>query len=77
LSFTLITWLSASRSGRGAADMKGSLASMIIATERFVEDFPAHKGSIAFLITADEEGPAIDGTVKVCEYLKAQNQTVD
>ncbi|CAB5502256.1 N-succinyl-L,L-diaminopimelate desuccinylase [Bathymodiolus thermophilus thioautotrophic gill symbiont] len=63
--------------GRGTADMKGSLAAMIIATERFVEDFPAHKGSIGFLITADEEGIAVEGTVKVCEYLKAQNQAVD
>ncbi|CAB9539902.1 N-succinyl-L,L-diaminopimelate desuccinylase (EC [Bathymodiolus brooksi thiotrophic gill symbiont] len=63
--------------GRGAADMKGSLAAMMIATERFVEEFPAHKGSIGFLITSDEEGPAVDGTIKVCEYLKAQNQTVD
>ncbi len=63
--------------GRGAADMKGSLAAMVVATERFIADFPAHKGSIGFLITADEEGPAIDGTVKVCEHLKAQNQNVD
>ncbi len=63
--------------GRGAADMKGSLAAMITATERFVIDFPKHKGGIGFLITADEEGPAIDGTVKVCEYLKAQNETID
>ncbi|SMN15599.1 N-succinyl-L,L-diaminopimelate desuccinylase [uncultured Candidatus Thioglobus sp.] len=63
--------------GRGAADMKGSLAAMITATERFVKDFPAHKGSIGFLITSDEEGPAVDGTIKICEYLKAQNQAVD
>ncbi|MBA5248566.1 MAG: succinyl-diaminopimelate desuccinylase [Gammaproteobacteria bacterium] len=63
--------------GRGAADMKGSLAAMITATERFVTDFPNHKGSIGYLITADEEGPAIDGTVKVCEYLNHKGQTVD
>lgn len=63
--------------GRGAADMKGSLAAMITATERFVQDFPKHKGSIGFLITSDEEGPATNGTVKVCEYLKAQKQIVD
>ncbi|MBT4316022.1 MAG: succinyl-diaminopimelate desuccinylase [Candidatus Thioglobus sp.] len=63
--------------GRGAADMKGSLAAMVVASERFVADFPSHKGSIGFLITADEEGPAVDGTVKVCEYLKKSNQSVD
>jgi len=63
--------------GRGAADMKGSLAAMVVATERFVLDFPNHKGTIGFLITADEEGPAIDGTVKVCEYLNETNQEVD
>jgi succinyl-diaminopimelate desuccinylase len=63
--------------GRGAADMKGSLAAMVVATERFVADFPQHLGSIGFLITSDEEGPAIDGTIKVCEYLKAQQQVVD
>jgi succinyl-diaminopimelate desuccinylase len=63
--------------GRGAADMKGSLAAMVVATERFVADFPNHQGTIGFLITADEEGPAVDGTVKVCEYLKEKNQTVD
>ncbi|HAF93970.1 MAG TPA: succinyl-diaminopimelate desuccinylase, partial [Pseudomonas sp.] len=44
--------------GRGAADMKGSLAAMVVAVERFVADHPAHKGQIAFLITSDEEGPA-------------------
>ncbi len=60
--------------GRGAADMKGSLASMIIAVERFVEKHPDHKGSIAFLITADEEGPAHNGTVKVVETLEARNE---
>ncbi len=63
--------------GRGTADMKGSLAAMITATERFVTDFPDHKGSIGYLITSDEEGPAIDGTVKVCEYLNNKGQNVD
>ena len=63
--------------GRGAADMKGSLAAMIVATERFVQDFPDHKGTIGFLITSDEEGPAIDGTVKVAQHLKDSGQEVD
>jgi succinyl-diaminopimelate desuccinylase len=63
--------------GRGAADMKGSLAAMVTATEQFVADFPKHKGCIGFLITSDEEGPATHGTLKVCEYLKAQNETID
>ena len=51
--------------GRGAADMKGSLASMITACENFISEHPDHKGSIGFLITSDEEGPSINGTVKV------------
>lgn len=63
--------------GRGAADMKGSLASMIIATERFVADHPAHRGSIAYLITSDEEGPAHHGTKAVVERLKARNERLD
>ena len=63
--------------GRGAADMKGSLASMIIAVERFVSEYPAHKGSIAFLITSDEEGPAHHGTKAVVERLKARNERLD
>lgn len=63
--------------GRGAADMKGSLASMIIAVERFVSEYPAHQGSIAFLITSDEEGPAHHGTKAVVERLKARNQRLD
>ncbi len=58
--------------GRGAADMKGSLAAMITATERFIEHFPNSHGSIGFLITSDEEGLAENGTVKVVEYLKNQ-----
>ena len=60
--------------GRGAADMKGSLAAMVTACERFIELHPDHKGSIAFLITSDEEGPAVNGTVKVVETLEARNE---
>ena len=58
--------------GRGAADMKGSIAAMISATSRFLEHSPEHSGSIAFLITSDEEGPAVDGTNRVLEYLKKE-----
>lgn len=60
--------------GRGAADMKTALAAMVVASERFVEKHPNHKGSIAFLITSDEEGPSINGTVKVIETLEARNE---
>lgn len=63
--------------GRGAADMKGSLASMIIAVERFVAEYPNHKGRIAFLITSDEEGPAHHGTKAVVERLRARNERLD
>ena len=63
--------------GRGSADMKGSLASMLVATERFVREHPNHPGTIGFLITSDEEGPAVNGTVKVVEYLQHNNQKVD
>lgn len=63
--------------GRGAADMKGSLAAMIIATERFVKDFPDHPGSISFLITSDEEGPFINGTTRVIDTLEARNEKID
>ena len=63
--------------GRGAADMKGSLAAMIVATERFVTDYPDHKGSIAFLITSDEEGPFINGTTRVIDTLEARNEKID
>ena len=63
--------------GRGAADMKGSLASMIIAVERFVADYPAHKGAITFLITSDEEGPAQHGTRAVVERLRERNERLD
>ena len=60
--------------GRGAADMKTALAAMVVASERFVTKHPNHKGSIAFLITSDEEGPSINGTVKVVETLEARNE---
>jgi succinyl-diaminopimelate desuccinylase len=63
--------------GRGAADMKTSLAAMVVASEEFVATHPRHAGSIAFLITSDEEGPSVDGTVKVCEWLQAQGERVD
>ena len=63
--------------GRGAADMKTSLAAMIVAVEEFVAAQPNHKGSIGFLITSDEEGPAIDGTVIVCNQLKARGEQLD
>jgi succinyl-diaminopimelate desuccinylase len=63
--------------GRGACDMKGSLAAMVTATERFVAAHPDHKGSIAFLITSDEEGPAVDGTVKVVERLGGRGECID
>ncbi|MGA8883489.1 MAG: succinyl-diaminopimelate desuccinylase [Acinetobacter sp.] len=60
--------------GRGSADMKTALAAMVIASERFTAKHPNHRGSIAFLITSDEEGPAINGTVKVIEALEARNE---
>ena len=63
--------------GRGAADMKGSLAAMVVACERFVARRPAHRGSIAFLLTSDEEGPAIDGTRRVVEALAARGDGID
>ncbi|TCI05495.1 succinyl-diaminopimelate desuccinylase [Corallincola luteus] len=63
--------------GRGAADMKGSLAAMVIATERFVAAYPNHKGSIAYLITSDEEGPFINGTTRVIDTLEARNEKID
>jgi succinyl-diaminopimelate desuccinylase len=62
---------------RGAADMKSSIACMVVACERFLQQHPDHKGSIAFLITSDEEGPAIDGTVKVIETLEARGEKID
>ena len=63
--------------GRGAADMKGSLAAMLTATQRFVTDYPDHQGSITFLITSDEEGPFINGTTKVIDTLEARNEKID
>ncbi|ATG73354.1 succinyl-diaminopimelate desuccinylase [Zobellella denitrificans] len=62
--------------GRGAADMKGSLAAMVVATERFVAKHPDHQGSIAFLITSDEEGPFINGTTRVVDTLEARNEKI-
>ncbi|AOW75791.1 succinyl-diaminopimelate desuccinylase [Colwellia sp. PAMC 20917] len=63
--------------GRGAADMKGSLAAMLIATARFVNDHPDHKGSIAYLITSDEEGPFINGTTRVIDTLEARHEKIN
>src|SRR5687767_6960441 len=63
--------------GRGAADMKSGLAAMITATERFVTNHPDHKGTIAFLLTSDEEGPSVDGTRRVMEVLEARNEKID
>ena len=63
--------------GRGAADMKGSLAAFVTAIERFLADHPEPKGSIALLITSDEEGPSVDGTVKVVERLAARGERID
>jgi len=62
--------------GRGTADMKGSLAAMIVATERFVHDYPSHKGAITYLITSDEEGPFINGTTRVIDTLEARNEKI-
>ncbi len=62
--------------GRGSADMKGSLAAMITACERFIDTHPDHQGSIAFLITSDEEGPSINGTVKVVEHLENRHEKI-
>jgi len=63
--------------GRGAADMKTSIAGFVVAVEEFVKAHPAHAGSIAFLITSDEEGPAHDGTIKVVEALSARGERLD
>jgi len=63
--------------GRGAADMKASLAAMVVACEEFVAEYPHHPGRIGFLITSDEEGPAVDGTVKVMQYLEQQGKAID
>lgn len=63
--------------GRGAADMKSGLAAMIVATERFMARHADHKGTLAFLLTSDEEGPSIDGTRRVMEILEARNEKID
>ena len=63
--------------GRGAADMKSGLAAMVTASERFVTRHPDHKGTIAFLLTSDEEGPSVDGTRRVVEVLQARNEKID
>ncbi|SLM63893.1 MULTISPECIES: succinyl-diaminopimelate desuccinylase [Dickeya] len=63
--------------GRGAADMKGSLAAMVVAAERFVASHPDHQGRLAFLITSDEEASAVNGTVKVVEALMARQERLD
>ncbi|HET7729335.1 MAG TPA: succinyl-diaminopimelate desuccinylase [Usitatibacter sp.] len=63
--------------GRGAADMKGSVAAFVVAAERFVKAHPQHPGSVALLITSDEEGPALDGTVRVVEALKRRGEAID
>jgi len=63
--------------GRGAADMKTSIAAFVVAVEEFLARHASHKGSIALLITSDEEGPAVDGTVKVVELLKSRNERID
>jgi succinyl-diaminopimelate desuccinylase len=63
--------------GRGAADMKSGLAAMVTAAEAFVRERPDHQGTIAFLITSDEEGPSVDGTKRVVEALKARGERID
>ncbi len=63
--------------GRGAADMKSSIAAFVVAAEAFAAERPTHRGSIALLITSDEEGPAIDGTVRVVEQLKRRGESID
>jgi succinyl-diaminopimelate desuccinylase len=62
--------------GRGAADMKGSLAAFVTALERFVHNHPDHRGSLALLITSDEEGPFINGTTRVIDHLEARNEKI-
>ena len=63
--------------GRGASDMKTSVAAMVTAAERFVSDHPGHEGSLALLLTSDEEGDAVDGTAAVVEWLRRSGQTID
>ena len=63
--------------GRGAADMKSSIAAFVVATEMFLKERPDHSGSIALLLTSDEEGPAVDGTVRVVEKLRQRKELID
>ena len=63
--------------GRGAADMKTSIAAMLVAVEEFTQQHPEHNGSIGFLITSDEEGPATNGTVVVCDLLQQRGEKID
>ena len=63
--------------GRGAADMKTSIAAFVVAAERFVREWPRHRGSLALLVTSDEEGPSVDGTVRVVEELKRRGEAID
>lgn len=63
--------------GRGAADMKSSIAAFTVAAEAFAQERPAHSGSIALLITSDEEGPSVDGTARVVEHLKGLGESID
>ena len=63
--------------GRGAADMKSSIAAFVVAAERFIAERPSHGGSLALLLTSDEEGPSVDGTARVVERLKQRNETID
>jgi succinyl-diaminopimelate desuccinylase len=63
--------------GRGAADMKSSIAAFVLAVEAFVAERPRHSGSIALLITSDEEGPSVDGTVRIVERMKSRGETID
>ncbi len=63
--------------GRGAADMKGSVACMVTALERFIKDHPDHKGTVGMLLTSDEEGPSINGTRKVVDFLKSKDIRID
>ncbi len=63
--------------GRGAADMKSGLAAMVTAAERFIAQHPEHRGTLAFLLTSDEEGPSVDGTRRVMDVLEARKEKID
>jgi succinyl-diaminopimelate desuccinylase len=63
--------------GRGAADMKSGLAAMVTASEAFVRRYPGHRGTLAFLVTSDEEGPSVDGTRRVVEVLQERREAID